>query len=124
MRPTASPRRPSLWRARKPSYSRGDFTSFPALIRLSLAAAAGPRNKCFPTLPAGRRLTTCSGSLFFCAPAGVLDSVGNEAEETMKLTLFALGTVGTAGTCALQCESVRAALACVGDAICIALGIQ
>jgi len=41
----------------------------------------------------------------------------------MKL-LIALGSVGTAGTCAWQCETVRAALECAGEAICIALGLQ
>lgn len=42
----------------------------------------------------------------------------------MKIALIVLGTLGTAATCAWQCETVRAAMECAGEAICIALGLQ
>jgi hypothetical protein len=41
----------------------------------------------------------------------------------MKLTLIAFGSVGTAGTCAWQCETVRAWVECACEAVCIALGL-
>jgi hypothetical protein len=41
----------------------------------------------------------------------------------MKVALIALGTVGTAGTAAWQCDTVRAWLECCCEAICTALGL-
>ena len=41
----------------------------------------------------------------------------------MKIALIALGATGAAGTCAWQCESLRAWVECCCEAICLTLGL-